>query len=204
MKQTYRSKTAFALGCVWLAFVAFNAWDLSVRFNGKPSLIAAAVLGVITALVYVIALRPATVFTEAGLVGRNPLRSTFVPWTLVEGASVSHSINVEHDGGQLLRLWTPMSSARERARAQRRGVPKAPRRGRFQTEPVQTKAEQMAAEAFAGKTHADWVGEQINERAQAAKGRTEEAGTTKVTWSIDAIAVLALAVVLVVAAIIFP
>ncbi|MFI6596363.1 PH domain-containing protein [Nonomuraea sp. NPDC050536] len=203
MKQTYRSKTAFSLGCLWLAFVAFNAWDLTARYNGKPSLIAAAVLGVITALVYVIALRPATVLTEAGLLGRNPLRSTFVPWALVESVSVSHSINVEHDGGQVLRLWTPMSSARERARAQRRGVPKTPRRGRFQTEPVQTKAEQMAAEAFTGKTHADWVGEQITERSQAAKQGGQEPVTTKVTWSIDAIAVLVLAVVLVVVAIVF-
>ncbi|MET7332351.1 PH domain-containing protein [Nonomuraea sp. NPDC005650] len=201
MKQTYRSRTAFVLAWVWLAFVAFNVWDLIAHYTGKSSLVALAVLGAITALVYVIALRPATVFTEAGLVGRNPLRTTFLPWASVEDVTVSHSINVEYGDEQVLRLWTPMSSARERARAQRRGAPRQ-QRGRFSTEPTLSKAEQAAVEAFAGKTHADWVGEQIRDRAESAKRREEEAAPARVTWSYDSIAVLAAAVILVVVAIV--
>nr|WP_055506547.1 PH domain-containing protein [Nonomuraea pusilla] len=200
MKQVYRSKTAYVLGWVWLAFVAFNVWDLTAHYNGKPSLVALAVLGAITALVYVIALRPATVFTEHGLLGRNPLRTTFVPWAAVADVTVSHSVNVAYDE-QVLRLWTPMNSARERARAQRRGRP-VERRGRFTTEPTLTKAEQAAAEAFTGKTHADWVGEQIRERADKARRRGAEAEAVRVTWSLDAVAVLVLAVALVVIAIV--
>ncbi|MEV4115775.1 hypothetical protein [Nonomuraea sp. NPDC049695] len=201
MKQIYRSRTAFVLGWVWLAFVAFNVWDLIAHYTGKASLVALAVLGALTALVYVVALRPATVFTEEGLLGRNPLRTTFLPWASVGDVTVSHSINVEYGDGQVLRLWTPMSSARERARAQRRGAPRQTR-GRYRTEPTLSKAEQAAAEAFAGKTHADWVGEQIRERAESARYRDQEAAPGRVTWSYDAIAVLVVAVVLVVAAIV--
>ncbi|MFC5826623.1 PH domain-containing protein [Nonomuraea insulae] len=201
MKRTYRSKTAFVLAWVWVAFVAFNVYDLITRYSGKPSLVALAVLGALTALVYAVALRPATVLTEEALVGRNPFRTTYLPWASVEDVTVSHSVNVHYGDERVLRLWTPMSSARERAKAQRRGAP-APQRGRFRTEPTLSKGEQAAVEAFAGKTHADYVGEQIRERAESARRRQEEAAPVRVTWSYDAIAVLVVAVALVVAAIV--
>ncbi|QFY06256.1 hypothetical protein GBF35_05800 [Nonomuraea phyllanthi] len=200
MKQTYRSRTAFVLGWVWLAFVAFNVWDLIAHYTGQASMVALAVLGALTALVYVVALRPATVFTEGELVGRNPLRTTYLPWASVEDVTVSHSINVEHRGGRVLRLWTPMSTARERAKAQRRSAPRQ-QRGRYRTEPTLSRSEQAAVDAFAGKTHADWVGEQIRDRAEAARRRDEEATPARVTWSYDAIAAVVAAVALVVAAI---
>ncbi|WP_170223609.1 PH domain-containing protein [Nonomuraea turkmeniaca] len=203
MKQTYRSRSAFVLAWVWLAFVAFNVWDLISKYNGKPSLVALAVLGVLTALVYVVALRPATVFTEDGLVGRNPLRTTYVPWAAIDDVSVSHAISVHHGEDQALRLWTPMASARERAKAQRRGMPQQ-RRGRFRTEPTLSKGEQAAAEALAGKTHADWVGEQIRERAESARHRHEEAAPVRVVWAYDTIAVMVAAVVLVIVASVVP
>ncbi|MEO3793925.1 PH domain-containing protein [Nonomuraea sp. B10E15] len=201
MKESYRSKTAFALAWVWLAFVAFNVWDLIAHYTGKSSLVALAVLGALTALVYSIALRPATVFTQEGLVGRNPFRTTFLSWASIDDVTVSHSINVHHGDERVLRLWTPMSSARERAKAQRRGAPRR-QRGRFTTEPTLSRSEQAAVEAFAGKTHADWVGDQIRERAEAARRRDEQAAPPRVTWSYDSIAVLAAAIALVVAAIV--
>ncbi|MEO3798987.1 PH domain-containing protein [Nonomuraea sp. B1E8] len=201
MKESYRSKTAFALAWVWLAFVAFNVWDLIAHYTGKSSLVALAVLGALTALVYSIALRPATVFTEKGLVGRNPFRTTFLSWASIDDVTVSHSINVHHGDERVLRLWTPMSSARERAKAQRRGAPRR-QRGRFTTEPTLSRSEQAAVEAFAGKTHADWLGDQIRERAEAARRRDEQAAPARVTWSYDSIAVLVAAIALVVAAIV--
>ncbi|TDD51045.1 PH domain-containing protein [Nonomuraea terrae] len=202
MKQTFRSKTAFVLAWVWLAFVALNVWDLIARYTGKPSLVALAVLALLTSLVYAIALRPATVLTEEGLLGRNPFRNTFVPWAAIDDVSVSHAIAVRYGDEQVLRLWTPMSSARERAKAQRRGtVPE--RRGRFQTEPTLPKAEQAAAEAFAGKTHADWVGDQIRERAEKARLRDEAAAPARITWSYDSIAFVVVTVVLLVGVVAF-
>jgi hypothetical protein len=203
VKQVYRSTTAFVMGWVWLAFVAVNVYDLITKYNGKPALVALAVLGALTAVVYVLALRPATVFTEAELVARNPLRTSYLRWAAVDDVTVSHSIGVRHGEEQVLRLWTPMASARERAKAQRRGMPARPR-GRMRTEPVLSKGEQSAQEAFAGKTHADFVGEQIRERAEAARLRKEEAAPVRTVWAYDAIAVVAAAVVFVVVAIVIP
>ncbi|HEX4818296.1 MAG TPA: hypothetical protein VFV66_36625 [Nonomuraea sp.] len=203
MKQVYRSKTAFVMAWVWLAFVAFNVYDLISKYNGKPALVALAVLVALTALVYVIALRPATVLTETELVARNPLRTSHVTWAAVDDVTVSHSIGVHHGGDRVLRLWTPMAGARERARARRRGMPARPR-GRLRAEPVLSKGEQAAQEAFAGKTHADWVGDQIRERAESARLRKEEAAPVRTVWAYDSLAALALAAVLVVVAIVIP
>ncbi|MCK2221361.1 PH domain-containing protein [Actinomadura sp. ATCC 31491] len=203
MRQTYRSRSAFVMAWFWLAFVAFNVYDLIHKYSGKASMVALAVLAVLTAVVYVVALRPATVFTERELVARNPLRTVRVPWAAIEDVTVSHAIGVHHGDDQVLRLWTPMSSARERAKAQRRGLA-SQRRGRFQTEPALSKAEQAAQEALAGRTHADWVGEQIRERAEAARRRHEEAAPVQASWAYDAVAAGVAALALVVVAIVVP
>ncbi|GGO82528.1 PH domain-containing protein [Nonomuraea cavernae] len=203
MKQIYRSRFAFVLGWVWVAFVALNTVDLILRFTGKSSMVALAVLGVLTTIVYTTALRPATVLAEDELVVRNPLRTTYAPWASVTDATVSHSINVHLAGDRTLRLWTPTSSARERAKARRR-VGARPQRGRFPTEPTLSKGEQAAAEAFAGKTHADWLGEQITERAEAADRRGEQAAPVREKWAIDSFVVLAVALALVIAALVVP
>ncbi|MFE3447491.1 PH domain-containing protein [Nonomuraea sp. NPDC059194] len=199
MKQTYRSTTAFVLGWIWVAFVVFNAVDLTLRYSGKPSLVAAAVLGVLTALVYVTALRPATVVEGEGLRVRNPLRTTFLPWSAIDDVQVSHTINITHDD-KVLRAWTPQASARERARANRRGAPRE-QRGRYRTEPVLSKGEQAAQEAMAGKTHADWVAEQIAERAESARRRDESPGQVRAVWAPDALAACVAALVLIAVAI---
>ncbi|MFF5210751.1 PH domain-containing protein [Streptosporangium sp. NPDC000396] len=167
MKQVFRSKAALVIGWIWMAFAAANAVDLIVRYNGPPSLVAAAVLGVLTAVAFVACLRPAIIVTEDGVLVRNPLRNTFVPWESVDEVTVSHAIKIT-SGEKHVRCWAPQTSARERAAAVRRG--NLARTGsRYKTEPVRSKAEQAAAEALAGKTHADWVAEQITERAESAK-----------------------------------
>lgn len=201
MKSTYRSNTAFVFGWIWVAFVAINAVDLMLRYTGRSSLVAGAVLGALTAIVYVTALRPGTVLGEEGLRVRNPFRTWSLPWASVDGVRVSHSIAVDYADGKVLRLWTPTASARERAKATRRGVPKGQRGGLLRTEAVRTKAEQMAAEALAGKTHADWVGDQIVERSEAARRRDQAPPPVRATWAIDALAACALAIALVAAAI---
>ncbi|MEV7005683.1 hypothetical protein [Streptosporangium sp. NPDC051022] len=227
MKQVFRSKAAMALGWLWMAFAAFNAVDLGVRYSGSSSMIAAAVLAVLTALVFITCLRPAIVLGEDGVLVRNPLRNTFVPWRRVDEVAVSHSITIT-SGDRTVRCWTPQTSGRERAAAARRGRPSTSR-GRYRTEPVRSKAEQAAAEALTGKTHADWVAEQITERAESARRRSSGAtgaqpvsetpatdaqptretpaegarpdpGALTTTWSPSALAALAAAAVVIVAA----
>ncbi|MFI9554133.1 PH domain-containing protein [Nonomuraea endophytica] len=204
MKQAFRSRFAYVLGWVWVAFVAANAVDLIVRYSGKSSMVAGAVLGVLTALIYLIALRPVTLLQERALTVRNPFRTTVMPWASVGDVTVSHAITVGQAGGEeSVRLWTPTATARERAKAQGRGMAPA-RRGRLRTEPTVTKAEQAAQEAFAGKTHADWVGDQITERAEAARHRKEEAGPVITTWAADSLVIVGVALALVVAALLVP
>ncbi|MGV9777145.1 PH domain-containing protein [Streptosporangium sp. NPDC003464] len=223
MKQVFRSRAALILGWIWMAFAAGNAVDLTVRYSGPSSLVAAAVLGVLTALVFITCLRPAVVLAEDGVLVRNPLRNTFVPWEGVEEVTVSHAIKITSGDGSV-RCWTPQTSARERAAAVRRSNP-AGTGGRYRTEPARSKGEQAAAEALAGKTHADWVAEQITERAEAARRATAGsagrqaaeaggatgpagpagepatgAGRMKVTWAPAALGALLAAVALVVVA----
>ncbi|WP_440104886.1 PH domain-containing protein [Streptosporangium sp. H16] len=181
MKQVFRSTLATVVGWVWMAFAAFNMVDLIARYSGQASMVAAAVLGVLTALVFVTCLRPAVILSEDGVLVRNPLRNTFVPWRAVDEVTASHSITIASGGGRV-RCWVPQASARERAAAARRGRSASapvPARGRFRTEPVRSKGERAAAEALAGKTHADWVAEQITERAEAARRAASMAEASK-------------------------
>ncbi|PZG27749.1 hypothetical protein C1I98_33195 [Spongiactinospora gelatinilytica] len=213
MKQVYRSRLAQVLGWVWVVFAAVMAVDLVVRFNGAPSLVAAAVLGVLTAMIVVTSLRPATVLTEDGVLVRNPFRDTFVPWASVAGVKVSHAIQIDADG-QTVRCWTPQSSARERVSALRRSEPGRPTSTRgsrgMPITPKPTTAEQSAVDAMAGRTHADYVADQLTERAGKARLKAAhadpspaaEAQPIRTTWSALAGAVCLAAAVLVVVAVV--
>lgn len=201
--EVFRSKTAWVLGWAWMVFAAFNAVDLIANGTIPSALVAGAVLAVLTAAVFVGCLRPSIVPREDGIVVRNPLRNVFVPWKAVDGVHVSHAIIIE-SGDDSVRCWTPQASARERAKAVRRGAPAVPARaGRFpSTQPQISKAEQAAAQAMAGRTHADWVAQQLTETAEKkARGAGERLPVTS-TWSPSALGVLAAALILVIAALI--
>ncbi|GAT66573.1 membrane protein [Planomonospora sphaerica] len=175
MREVFRSKAALVLGWVWVAFAAANAADLVVRYSGPSSLDAGAVLAVLTALVFVTCIRPAVVLTDEGVLVRNPLRDAFVPWPAVHGVAVSHAITIT-SGDAAVRCWTPQTTARERAAAVRRGRSGAEGGGPA-AEPARSRGEQAAAEALAGRTHADWAAEQIRRRAEAARPRAGTGGT---------------------------
>ncbi|MFC4586618.1 hypothetical protein [Sphaerisporangium corydalis] len=201
--EVFRSKTAWVLGWVWMAFAAFNAVDLVTHGTIPSALVAGAVLAVLTAAVFVGCLRPAILPREDGILVRNPLRNVMVPWKAVDGIHVSHSIIIE-SGDETVRCWAPQSSARERAKAVRRGAPSVPAKsGRYPTtQPQVSKAEQAAAQAMAGRTHADWVAQQLTETAEK-KSRTEGAdGPATTTWSPSALGAVAAALLLIIAALI--
>lgn len=200
MKQVYRSKAAQVLGWIWVVFAAVMGVDLVVRYNGAPSLVAAAVLAVLTALIVVTSLRPATIVREDGALIRNPFRDTFIPWAAIDDVRVSHAITIEY-GEQTVRCWTPQSSARERASAVRRSTTPV-RKGRFQTEPSRTRGEQSALEAMTGRTHADFVADQLTEKVEAARRKAGdiEAPAPRTTWSLPTLVLCAATLALVVAA----
>lgn len=119
--QIFRSTIAWVLGWLWMAFAAFNAVDLILNGRIPSALVAGAVLAVLTAAVYIGCLRPGILPREDGILVRNPLRNIFIPWKAVDNIHVSHAIVIE-SGDESVRCWTPQSSARERAKATRRGT----------------------------------------------------------------------------------
>ena len=184
--RVFRSKAAWVLGWIWVVFAAFNTVDLIVRGRLPSALVAGAVLGVLTAIIFITCLRPCVLMRDDGVLVRNPLRDAFVPWRALDGVRVAQAIIIDA-GDRSVRCWTPQSSARERAKAVRRGeAPVGGRQGRWpSTQPRLPRAQQSAATAFAGRTHADWVADQISETArertrdlarQAGKG--SKAGAT--------------------------
>ncbi|MEU8266853.1 hypothetical protein AB0B89_06755 [Sphaerisporangium sp. NPDC049002] len=201
--QIFRSKTAWVLGWVWMVFAAFNAVDLVANGTMPSALVAGAVLAVLTAAVFVGCLRPGILPGEDGVLVRNPLRNVFVPWKAVDGIHVSHAIIIE-SGDDSVRCWTPQSSARERAKAVRRGAPVVPAKsGRYpSTQPQLSKAEQAATQMMAGRTHADWVAQQLTETAEKKSRGTGERLPLTTTWSPSALVALAAALTLVIAALI--
>ncbi|WP_248965465.1 hypothetical protein [Sphaerisporangium perillae] len=201
--QVFRSKTAWVLGWVWMVFAAFNAVDLVANGTIPSALVAGAVLAVLTAAVFVGCLRPGILPREDGIMVRNPLRNVLVPWKAVDGIHVSHAIIIE-SGDDSVRCWTPQASARERAKAVRRGTPNVPAgSSRYPTtQPQVSKAEQKAAEAMAGRTHADWVAQQLTEMAEKKSREAGEKRPLIATWSPSALVALAAALTLVIAALI--
>ncbi|WP_432929998.1 hypothetical protein ACQPZZ_06985 [Microbispora sp. CA-135349] len=186
--RVYRSKAAWLFGWAWMLFAAWNVWDLTAHGSIPSALIAGAVLGVITALVFVMALRPAVVLEEGGVRVRNVLKNAYVPWGGVDDVSVTNAIVIE-SGDTTVRCWTPQATARERVKAAGRAA-KAARSS--------NRAERAAAEAVGARTHADWVADQLTEMSRSR--RESSSGETRVTWSPSALAAVAAAVALVVTA----
>jgi hypothetical protein len=202
--QVFRSKTAWFLGWVWMAFAAFNGADLILHGRAPTAMVAGAVLAVLTAAVFIGCLRPGIVPGEEGILVRNPLRNVFVPWKAVDGIHVSHAIIIESGDGTV-RCWTPQASARERARAVRRGAMATPAKssGRYPTtQPQVSRAEQSALKAMAGRTHADWVAQQLTETAEKKSRTSGDPRPLTITWSPSALTALAAALTFVIAALI--
>ncbi|RCG27818.1 hypothetical protein DQ384_25125 [Sphaerisporangium album] len=202
--EVFRSKTAWVLGWVWMAFAAFNGVDLILHGSIPSAMVAGAVLAVLTAAVFVGCLRPGILPREDGILVRNPLRNVFVPWKAVDNIHVSHAIVIESGDG-VVRCWTPQASARERAKAVRRGAVATPAKssGRYPTSTPQiSRAEQAALKAMAGRTHADWVAQQLTDEAERRSRGPEPTRPLTMTWSPSALTALAAALTLVIAALI--
>jgi hypothetical protein len=81
--QTFRSPTALVIWWVWLLFAAANLIDLAVQGRDHESLVAAAILVMVTGVAYVTAQRPRIIVGQAGVTVANPLRDHHVGWANV-------------------------------------------------------------------------------------------------------------------------
>jgi hypothetical protein len=98
--QTFRSPTAVVVWWVWLLFAAANWIDLAVQGRDKESLVAAAILVLVTGVAYVTAQRPRVIADDAGVTIRNPLRDHRVGWACVTNIDLADLLRVHTDPGQ--------------------------------------------------------------------------------------------------------
>ncbi len=81
--QTFRSPTAIIIWWVWLLFAAANLIDLAVQGRDHGSVIAAAIVILVTGVAYVTAQRPRIIADQAGVTVVNPLRDHHAGWAQV-------------------------------------------------------------------------------------------------------------------------
>ncbi len=98
--QTFRSATAVVVWWVWLLFAAANWIDLAVQGRDKESVVAAAILVLVTGVAYVTAQRPRIIADDAGVTIRNPLRDHRVGWACVTNIDLADLLRVHTDSGQ--------------------------------------------------------------------------------------------------------
>src|SRR5580700_4681606 len=97
--KTFRSATAVAIWWVWLLFAAANWIDLAVQGRDKESLVAAAILLLVTGVAYDTAQRPRIIADDAGVTIRNPLRDYRVGWARVTKIDLADVLRVHCDPG---------------------------------------------------------------------------------------------------------
>jgi hypothetical protein len=107
--QTFRSSTGLVVWWVWLLFAAANLVDLAVQGRDHLSLIAAAILLMVTGLAYVAAQRPRVIVDDARLTIRNPLRDYRVGWAGVTKTTVTDLLRVHCE-------WTTQAPGQEQVK----------------------------------------------------------------------------------------
>ncbi len=99
--QTFRSPTAIVLWVVWLLFAVANGIDLAVQGRDHLSVVAAAILLLVTGIAYVTAARPKIIADDTGVTVRNPLRDHRIGWAAVTKVDLADLLRVHAaQGGQ--------------------------------------------------------------------------------------------------------
>jgi hypothetical protein len=107
--QTFRSSTGLVVWWVWLLFAAANLIDLAVQGRDHLSLVAAAILLMVTGLAYVAAQRPRIIVDDARLTIRNPLRDHRIGWAGVIKTDVTDLLRVRCE-------WISQAPGREQVK----------------------------------------------------------------------------------------
>ncbi|WP_433329035.1 PH domain-containing protein [Spirillospora sp. CA-294931] len=180
---TIRSTAARVGAFAWLVFAALNLVDLAARGDDLTAVVMAVLLLFGCGLAYVLGLRPAIIGDEAGLTVRNPLRDVRASWRAVKAVEGRTAVTVrfaDAAGGDLtVRAWVLQTSPRAQAKAERR----AERDARHAPNAA-------AVKAVKGRTPTMYVAKQLNDLAEAHRSKSQDK-TGSITWSIPAIAVLA-------------
>jgi hypothetical protein len=120
--QVFRSPTAILVWWVWLLFAVANLIDLAVQGRDHLSLVAAAILVLVTGIAYVTAQRPRVIADSAGITIVNPLRDHHVGWAGVTQVDLADLLRVHArrgpDDTKVIYSWAVHYSRRRKAAAE--------------------------------------------------------------------------------------
>jgi hypothetical protein len=122
----YRSPVAPLVWWVWVLFAGANLIDLAVQGRDHFASMVAAILLLITGVVYVAAFKPRLIADDEGMTIRNPLRDFRVRWNCVEKVVLGDSLEIfchwKDGGDQRKKLygWAVHSPRRSRLKAEMR------------------------------------------------------------------------------------
>ena len=212
-RKVFRSPGAIAIWYAWLVFATLNLIDLAIRGHNHLSAVIAAVLVLITGIVFAAALRPRIIADDQTLMLRSPLRDIRVPWGSVTRIDLDEMVRVHcvatpadpAAGAQprqrVLRVWALQSSRRSRMKAQVRARARAAEVTRGSPGFAQVPQEVRAITAQSTAARA------VLELAELRSGAAERGvagGTPDVTWSVTSVAAILLPALLLTLVILLP
>jgi hypothetical protein len=182
----YRSPVAVIFFWVWTAFAAANLADLAVQGHSHFGATIAAVLLLVTGVVYATSLRPVVVADDDGIKITNPLRGHEVPWGAVDEVDLADSLKLkiswqdaEGEHHQNLYAWAVHSPRRSRLKADLRNKRLGAPRQRPSTIYGRLPPE---VEKAATKTDAEHMTRAVEERAAIAHAKGMLGGVPQSTW----------------------
>ena len=120
--QVFRSPTAIIVWWVWVLFAVGNLIDLAVQGRDRLSLVAAAILVLVTGIAYVTAQRPRVIADTAGITIVNPLRDHHIGWAGVTNVDLADLLRVRcrrgPDDAKIIYSWAVRYWRRRKAAAE--------------------------------------------------------------------------------------
>jgi len=187
--QTFRSPTALVVWVVWLLFAVGNWVDLAVQGRDHLSLVAAAILLLITGIAYDTAQRPRIIADDAGVTIRNPLRDHRIAWASVTKVDLTDLLRVHCDPSgpsgappdqqrrqKIISSWAVHYSHRRQFAAEARA--RRPARSRRSAFGLPYGAASGAAAGATAEAEAEKVARTLSERATAARAEAVWAAGT--------------------------
>jgi hypothetical protein len=204
--EVFRSPGALILSWAWFVVAVIILVDLAVQGRDHVAVVTAAMVLVVTGIVYACAYRPKIVADSAGISLINPVRDHRVPWAAVVKVDVVNAVRVHctpapgADRGKVLYSWAVQSSPRSARRAtMRRDAASQPRgrlipRSRSLQPPPGTpppgvprygEMPESAKEAL-NRSAADFTAARLSERAQHARQAAIRAAAARLPADHDA------------------
>jgi Bacterial PH domain len=199
----FRSPGSLVLSGAWVLVAAMILADLAIQGRDRAAVTTAALVIVITGVVYACAWRPRIVADSEGVTVANPLRDYWIPWGAVAKVDVVNAVRVHcaqgngsaagavGPGGKVVVYsWAVQSSPRSNLRATRR----ARRTGRLPgaAAPGARGYGQPPPEVrdLLTRTAAQYAAAQLEERAERARRAGAAGGHHVARWAWVSIAAM--------------